>query len=643
LAAIGALLASPLSAAVKVPDWVHEARAERVGPYGPETKAVVVRDDTTVTVLSAGEHATHYRRVVKILRPDGREEGVLSVYLRGRDRLLSIHAWTIDAAGHEYELKDKDFLERSPFSFVLYEDVKIHTATAPAAESGSIIAFEYEVREHPWFDESHWFFQESIPVREASLTVNLPSGWEDKASWSGNISAQPISSGPNSWQWTLRDIPAIENEPMMPPYRSLLGRMELAYYGGPAANSNAGSWDALGRWYVGLTAGRRTGSPELSEKERQLTAGKPDFYGKLQALASFLQSEIRYVAIEIGIGGYQPHAAADIFRLRYGDCKDKATLLSSMLQEAGIRSHYVLIETDRGVVKPEIPSPLFNHAILAIELPDDGSKGRYRSVVTAKSGRRYLIFDPTDEYTPLGELRGGLQDSYALLVSEPGGELIRTPLLPPDANLLTRTGHFALTDEGTLEGEVVEDRSGDHAAELRALLHHWDQKQRDENLERRLNRSFEGFTLQSTDIRQLDEIEKDLVVEFKFTTPQYAQLRGPLMLVRPRVVGEKSFYVEDKPRRYPIELGRASLETDTFEIEIPHDYKVDDLPSPVNVDVGFASYRSKIEVDGSKLRYRREYVVRGLTVSPDSMADWRRLQGVIGADEAAAVVLKRTP
>jgi hypothetical protein len=90
-------------------------------------------------------------------------------------------------------------------------------------------------------------------------------------------------------------------------------------------------------------------------------------------------------------------------------------------------------------------------------------------------------------------------------------------------------------------------------------------------------------------------------------------------------------------------LGRASLETDTFEIEIPHDYKVDDLPSPVNVDVGFASYRSKIEVDGSKLRYRREYVVRGLTVSPDSMADWRRLQGVIGADEAAPAVLKRTP
>ncbi len=68
---------------------------------------------------------------------------------------------------------------------------------------------------------------------------------------------------------------------------------------------------------------------------------------------------------------------------------------------------------------------------------------------------------------------------------------------------------------------------------------------------------------------------------------------------------------------------------------------MDDIPDAVKIDVGFASYQSKIEVEGSKLRYWREYVVRDLSVPPEKFSDWARLQGVIGADEAAAVVLKK--
>jgi hypothetical protein len=98
--------------------------------------------------------------------------------------------------------------------------------------------------------------------------------------------------------------------------------------------------------------------------------------------------------------------------------------------------------------------------------------------------------------------------------------------------------------------------------------------------------------------------------------------------------------VEHKPRHYPIKLEQTSRQTDHYEIEIPKDYKVDDIPDPVNVDVGFARYRSKIEVDGSKLRYWREYVVRDLSVPPEKFSDWAKLQGLIGADETAAVVLK---
>src|SRR5262249_47359208 len=296
--------------------------------------------------------------------------------------------------------------------------------------------------------------------------------------------------------------------------------------------------------------------------------------------------------------------------------------------------------TERGVVNPAIPSTFFDHVILAVELPKDIASDTYASVITAKTGKQYLIFDPTDEYTPVGQLRGELQSSYALLVADSGGELIRTPLLSPDTNLFSLTGHFKLGVDGVLSGEVVEDRSGDHAMYERAALRRANQQQRSQHVEERLNRSLQGFSLQSIDIQQLDQSQHDLVLDYKFATPQYGQLRGPLMLVRPRVLGEKSFALERKPRLYPVEFERGSKEVDEYEIELPAGYVVDDLPDPVKVDVGFAAYQSKIEATGNKLRYWRELIIRDLQVDVAKLDDLHKLEGQIGADENASVVLK---
>jgi hypothetical protein len=349
------------------------------------------------------------------------------------------------------------------------------------------------------------------------------------------------------------------------------------------------------------------------------------------------------VAVEIGIGGFQPHPAAEIFHARYGDCKDKATLLSTMLHEVGIESDYVLISTHRGTVSPALPSPHFNHAILAIEVPEGTKSDLYRSVVTGKSGKRYLIFDPTDPFTPLGDVRGDLQDTYALLVADGSGELIHTPLFQPEANELSRTGHFTLSAEGELSGNVVETRSGDHAFHERVSLKNANQQERTQQLERRLGRSLQGFTLQTADIQPLDQPQENLLISLKFTDPGCGKIRGPLMLVRPRVLGEKSLTLERKPRHFPFQFEDTSRETDIYEFDLPKEYVVDDVPEPVNVDMGFATYQIKVEVSGAKLRYSREFVRRDVLIKPDRTEELRKMQGIIGADENTAVVLKRTP
>jgi len=242
---------------------------------------------------------------------------------------------------------------------------------------------------------------------------------------------------------------------------------------------------------------------------------------------------------------------------------------------------------------------------------------------------------------PVGKIRGELQDSYALLLSDAGGELVHTPRLKAETNQLTRVGRFTLAADGTLTGNIIEDRSGDHALNERMYFAHSTEKQRHEAVERRLNTSLQGFTLSTLSVEHEADLQKELHLSLQLTAPQYAQTRGPLLLLRPRVLGEKSFPIDTKPRHYDLVFVSASSETDTFEIELPTGYSIDDLPDGASADYGFASYQSKYEVEGNRLKYSRRYIVKDLSVPLDKFEKLRKFESLIATDEQTRVILKR--
>ncbi|HVZ16443.1 MAG TPA: DUF3857 and transglutaminase domain-containing protein [Terriglobales bacterium] len=622
-----------------IPDWVRQISAEKLPPYPSDTDAVVLLSEETDTVTAPDEHIEHYRRIVKILRPAGRDEGELSVWIGHDEKLISIHAWSIDAAGHEYELKDKDFISHSNVYYAMYSDIYRKSAIAPAAAPGTTVVFEYEIKRSDYFNELSWTPQENIPVCRAILTVQLPKGWELKDYWSGEGSAKSASGGSNSWQWVKTDLPAIEDEPRRPARTALAGRLTIQLY--TADHPLGANWAAVAKWADGLFRAQRTTSPDMAVKVDELTRGKTDFDAKVRAITEFVQTEFRYYAIEIGIGGFQPHPASEVFKARYGDCKDKANTLSTLLSLAGIGSVPVLIHTDRGVVRPEMPSTHFDHAILAIELPADIPTERYPTVVTTKSGKRYVIFDPTDEWMPFGEVRSELQDSYALLVTESGGELIRVPVLKPDASQLIRSAKLKLTPEGTLSGEVREQLTGDFAEEIRIGTQATNQQQQLQYYERLAAGSLKNAAVDGLSFDGLKQLSAPIDVHYSISAQRYAQIAGPLLIVRPRVLGEKSIALDNKPRKYPFVLGYTCRQTDEFELQIPDGYVVDDKPDPVSIDTPFASYKSKVEVSGSRLRYSREYVTKSLELPADRMNELRAFETRIAADENSAVVFKK--
>jgi hypothetical protein len=642
---VAILLASAVAAHAEkpLPEWVVQAAAAQTPAYAPDTKAVVLLEDKLITFQANGRPVERYRGVVKILRPTGRDYAFPMVWFNKDQKLNSFHVWSIGPDGHQYTVKDEEVRERGVGAdWMVYSDVRMKFASPPGADPNGVVAFEYEKQLAPYATEQSWDFQNPVPTLDSVFEVDLPPGWKYYAAWANHEAAAPAEATPSHMRWELRNIDAVDTDhvPLAPAENALAGRM-VVHYASTDLPAGDERWAQIGSWYENLSSSRTEGSNDVAGKAREIAAGETDYMTRLEKVTRFMQGEIRYVAIEVGIGGLQPHAASDVFHNRYGDCKDKATLLISMLDAVGIRATWVLVDTDRGFVNPGVPSISGNHMISAIEIPPGYDNPKLQAVVKAKNGKRYLIFDPTDELTPVGLLGGSLQGGYGVLVAGKDSQVIELPMSRPDADLTERNAKFELADDGTLKGSVTEMRSGLAAKPVRRVYVQEDAKAQREFMERRLRRDFSSFTLDSSAVKNASELNKQVVLEYSVTASRYAKNAGNLLLVRPRVLGSHSFALDDRPRKYPIDLEQTGIWRDSYDVKLPAGYVVDELPDPVSVDVGFATYHSEVKVNGDDLHYTREYVVKDLDLKPEKYADLKKLMAAISTDEASSAVLKK--
>jgi hypothetical protein len=559
--------------------------------------------------------------------------------------VLSLHVWSIDAAGHEYSVKDNEIgdVGQPGEGGQLYSDERAKVANPPGRDPGGIIAYEYEKRERPYLAETNWEFQDELPRMRQSFTVALPPGYTYTTTWARHAKVEGIDLENHSYRWEMNDVPAIDLDhvPMAPNEGALAARMTVHYTGPGLAEPQDGTWQGIGEWYEGLSRDRLVSTPDIAAKAAELTAGKTDFYDKAEAIGDFVQQKIRYFVIEMGVGGYQPHAAEEIFRGRYGDCKDKATLLSAMLSSVGIHSALMMVDSERGVVDPDAPSIWGNHMIAAIEIPKGYESPKLHSVVTAKTGKRYLIFDPTWYLTPFGQLEDNLQGSYGVLIEGKDSQVIELPVMDPTLNTIRRTGKFELSADGSLKGSVTDLRFGDLAETRRQVFSSEGEKKQTEYVNRVIAQDFTGASMTGLKVENVDALNKDLTTTFDLQASHFASFTGPLLMIRPRVLGSYELDVDRKPRHVEIDLEQTMQGTDEYDIELPQGYVVDELPDPVKIDVGFASYVSSTELHGRVLHYSRTYTVRQVTVPATKYEAVQQLAAAIAADEGSQAILKR--
>jgi hypothetical protein len=626
----------------QIPQWGLDAAKIPTPGYVKDASAVILFDEYVETVDAQGRAVEREREAIRILKPQGRHN-TCEVSYDVDEKINYFRVWTIAADEKQYQAKDTDFTEQGDTGdAIMLSTTKSRIAHPPAVDVGAVVVCESEELLEPYSHEKFWQIQTGAPVAFQALEVDLPPGRIYSQSAHNYQPVKPVQVAPNHWRWEIKDMRALDlRDVRSAPEPAALAARISVQWGDAAVEGIDNQWRAIGLWQGNLDEHRSDPSPEITAKTQELIAGAPDFYSKLVRITDFIQKNIRYFIVMRGIGGWQPHYAVDIFRNKYGDCKDKTTLLISMLQVSGITAHSVIVDTHRGFVDPTSPSRFGNHMITAIEVPSEVQDPRLLAVVKARNGKRYLIFDPTNERTPVGNLPSYLQGGYGYVSAGSSSQIIPLPILDPAANGTEQKGSFTLAADGTISGAVDTFHSGPEGAEFRLFLKETDTKERREFWERYVASTLPGVTLDSFQFTQPAALDKPLEFHYKVTAHQYAHQAGPLLLVRPCVVGSDTMPFDDKPRTVPFDLNATGRWRDSYDITLPPGYVVDETPDPVAIDLDFASYHSSVSAKGNLLHYEREYVVRQVEIPPAKAASFRQLENAILSDEKGAAILKK--
>ena len=638
----------PAAAAEEAPAWLRAAASEKLPAADPKAPAIVLLRESNVVVEDSGHIVTTDRFAVKVVNRAGASAArAAKIYLRDTGKVRDLKAWVIAPSGDARRLTKERFLDVAVGEDALYEDIRARVVSAERdCDPGAVFGYESVTEEKSIFTQLDWDFSDRLPAHISRYSLTLPAGWSAKAVTMNHAPVSPVESGATQ-TWELRDLPYFEGEPFSPAFESLRPRLALSFFPAGSQKTVLGPsfarWEDVSLWLSELHDGQSLPDDAITAKVRSLTAGANTPIDKIRALADYVQA-IRYVSIQTGIGrggGYKPHAASLVFAKSYGDCKDKANLLRAMLKAAGIESWPVSIFSgDPLFVRAEWPTPQqFNHCILAILAPA-GYTGD--AVLDDPKLGKLLIFDPTDAYTPLGEIPLHEQNSFALIIAGERGGLEKMPSGKAGANSTMRNIEASVAPNGSVKGTLHEDLTGWTAVIQRASFRERGEAEYRKRVETRVTNGIRSAAIGN--VKTIDTPHEDrFQVDAEFTSAGFAQImQGRLMVFRPSIL--QSFDplpFTDTKRTQPAILNARTWQ-DTVHVKLPEGFEVDELPDAAKVETAYGSYEAKSSAEAGLLTFTRTLVLKSSVVPADEYAKLKAFADrVSGSDQAPVVLVKK--
>ncbi|HST10856.1 MAG TPA: DUF3857 domain-containing protein [Terriglobales bacterium] len=349
-----------------------------------------------------------------------------------------------------------------------------------------------------------------------------------------------------------------------------------------------GSWEEIGRWYENLQAERVKPTPEVVAKAHELTKGAADDDAKIRALYAYVATQFRYIGIAFGIGRYQPHGSGEVLANQYGDCKDKHTLLASLLAAAGIPAYPALISS-HSEIDAEIPSP-----------------GQFDHVITVVPRQNDLVWlDTTAEVGPYRYLLPPLRDKHALVIwSGKPVALTSTPSDPPYPAVQTFHMTAKLNDSGTLEGHTDVTARGDVEFFLRAGFRAVAMSQWKDLAQRISYSSGFGGDVSEVTASSPEKTEEPFHFEYNYTRKEFGDWPNRRIVVPAPMMTLPASGDEEQLPKGPLWLGTAEEINANSEVEMPSGYRAE-IPAAVHLKKDFAEYDATYAFKDGKLASKR--------------------------------------
>lgn len=637
LASAGPAVAAPL------PAWARDVLT--AGSGTEKASAVILLDQIDVTLTTDGRMRTLHRYVVQVRDRAGADAAVLrAVYIPGSGSVKQQRGWIAREASAR-DLNDDAFVDAALVNNDIYNDVRVRAISGRTQMMvGDTFVAELETDEALLFPQIDWDLQASWPAVTIRRVLTLPAGWRMTAQALNGSVPEPRTQG-SSYVWERTSVDAIPDERAMPPLSDVVPRVAISMFGPDAARvpGQFSSWQDVARWLHVLSETASATTPALVTKAAELTKDAPSPYEKAAAIARYVQ-RIQYISIQTGIGrggGYQPRKASLVFERGYGDCKDKAALMRVMLATVGISSSLVtLYSGDRGYVREGWTSPQqFNHAIIAIGLP--ASDDRPLPVAQHPGLGSLMFFDPTDEFTPFGELPLTEQGSLALVVHPDTSALTRLPAVPPDLHKTERTVTGVMLDSGNFTATVHERYSGHMATVARARRGSLTPDEYRDVLTTRLSAGIPRVKISGVTLPTDTPVEEELSLAVE--AQGFAQKAGSLVLVpMPFDAGAVPQLPAASNRKTGVSL-EPRVVVESVRIRIPAGLVVDGPPPSVAIESPFGRYQLNVDLRDGTLQATRRLDIPLQRIAPAQVQEARAFFERVRRADGDVVVLTPQP
>lgn len=483
----------------------------------------------------------------------------------------------------------------------IFSNQLLKTVQLPGLVKGSLINYKYKTIVIKPYMKNNFFTEDYFgglsPLKKSVYKLTIPDGLYYRYAEYGFHEKPEIIKGNSvtTLVWSIWNRKKITPEEMGPGESFIVPHVII---------SSVKSWNMVASWYAHLTKDRIKPGKKLYEYIKKITASKKRKLEKIREIYNFVAKKIRYVGYEFGIDGYKPSNVNSIFKNRFGDCKDHATLFSSMLKQIGVNAYPVLIPTTEiPDMNPNIPSPfVFDHEITAIEL---------------KPGK-FMFADTTSNVTTFGDLPPMDQGRNVLLIDGDKGIILKTPIFPPSKNSISVKEYASVSGSGGLSVKSSIIYSGAYDMYKRYLYSSTSERKKKEGILRNVMSIVPNAKLTGYSFKNGNSMSKPFIENFSFEAKNYSGKNGNTIMVRfpLRTRTELSKITALNKRKYPLKFGYNFSERTAVYLSFPKNYKIVFIPKTVNIKNTAGSFRSSCSVKNGAVIFRSYFSVNGYKIEP---------------------------